>query len=335
MKKFWFKISEWNKELVTSAIESGFSAIYVPEGFVSKVKELAVLDVISKDKQADFVIGQDIEEVLIDSKEKEKEVEKYHGKIPVIIMNKDWTIIPLENLISKTSNLVQRVRSADEAKLALETMERGADGILLETTDVLEIKKMGNLIRSALNENLKLVETVIASTEPVGIGDRVVVDTASILKPGQGLLVGDSASALFLVYNENVENPYCDPRPFRVNAGAAHAYIRMPGDTTKYLSELKSGMKALIVDEHGNTEQGVIGRVKIEKRPMMIVRAKSDEREFTLIMQNAETIRLTKPDGGYISVTKLKPGDKILAFLQELGVGRHFGRKLQETIKEQ
>ncbi len=335
MKKFWFKISEWNKELVTLAIESGFSAVYAPEGFAGKVKELAVVDVISKDQQADFIIGKDVAEVLIDSKDKEKEAEKYQGKIPVIITNKDWTIIPLENLISKTSNLIQHVHSADEAKLALETMEKGADGILLETADPLEIKKTGKLIQTAGNEHLSLVTAQIVSAEPVGLGDRVVVDTGTLLKPGQGLLVGDSASALFLVYNENVENPYCDPRPFRVNAGAAHAYIRMPGDTTKYLSELKSGMRALLVDPKGNTETAVIGRIKIERRPMILVKANAGGKEFTLVLQNAETIRLTAPGGGFISVTKLKAGDEVLAYLQEEGVGRHFGTKIEETIKEQ
>lgn len=335
MKKFWFKINEWDKKAVTTALETGFQAIYVPEGYVEKVKELSVVDVISKDKKADLVLGKDVEEVLISSREKENEVIKHKGKIPVIIMNKDWTIIPLENLISKTSNLIQHVRNAETAKLALETMEKGADGILLETADLFEIKKTGQLIRAAQNENLKLVSAEIISSKPVGIGDRVVIDTSTILNPGQGMLVGDSSSAMFLIYNENVENPYCDPRPFRVNAGGAHAYIRVPNDQTKYLSELKSGMIALVVDPKGNTEQVIIGRVKIEKRPMISVLAKAEGRELSLVLQNAETIRLTKPDGNYISATKLKPGDKVLAYLQEQGIGRHFGQKLQETITEQ
>jgi 3-dehydroquinate synthase II len=273
--------------------------------------------------------------VLIDSHAKEDEAVRHQGKIPVIITNKDWTIIPLENLISKTSNLIQHVHTADEAQLALETMERGADGILLETADRAEIKKVGKLMKSAENEALSLVTAKIVSAEPVGLGDRVVVDTGTLLNPGQGLLVGDSSSALLLVYNENVENPYCAPRPFRVNAGAAHAYIRMPGDTTKYLSELKSGMRALLVDSSGNTETAVIGRIKIERRPMLLVKATAGGKEFTLVLQNAETIRLTAPDGGFISVTKLKAGDAVLAYLQEEGVGRHFGTKLAETIKEQ
>jgi len=39
-------------------------------------------------------------------------------------MNKDRTIIPLENLLSKTTNLIQTVTTAEQAKLALTTMEK-------------------------------------------------------------------------------------------------------------------------------------------------------------------------------------------------------------------
>lgn len=334
MKNFWFKVSEWDKKAVVTAIESGFEAIYVPEGKVDKVKELAVVNVISKDKKADMVLGKDVEEVVIDEKSKEDDVVKHKGKIPVIIMNKDWTIIPLENLISKTTNLIQHVKTAKEAKLALETMEVGADGIILETNDLAEIKEVAKLISENENEKLNLVEATITEIENLGVGNRVCVDTASILRPGQGLLVGDSSRAMFLVHNENIETPYCAPRPFRVNAGAAHAYVMMPEEKTNYLMELGSGSIALVVDPKGNTERIIVGRAKIEKRPLMIIKAEAEGKKFSIVLQNAETIRLTKPDGQYASVTRLKKGDKVLAYLQEEGIGMHFGQKLKETITE-
>jgi 3-dehydroquinate synthase II len=49
-------------------------------------------------------------------------------------------------------------------------------------------------------------------------------------------------------------------------------------------------------------------------------------------MQNAETIRLVSPQGKPISITLLKPGDKVLARV-EMG-GRHFGMKVDETLIE-
>lgn len=48
---------------------------------------------------------------------------------------------------------------------------------------------------------------------------RVCVDMASLLAPGEGLLVGSFARALFLVHSECAESAYINSRPFRVNAG--------------------------------------------------------------------------------------------------------------------
>jgi 3-dehydroquinate synthase II len=164
------------------------------------------------------------------------------------------------------------------------------------------------------------------------MGDRVCVDTTSILKPGQGLLVGDSSAGMFLVHAENVETPYCDPRPFRVNAGAVHAYVRVPDGKTKYLSDLAVGSRVLVIDKDGKGETAFVGRSKTERRPLILVEAEYKGLRASLVLQNAETIRLTRPDGSPASVVTLKPGDEVLAYFEE--AGRHFGQKVQETIRE-
>ncbi|MBN9339690.1 MAG: hypothetical protein J0H52_06380, partial [Comamonadaceae bacterium] len=68
----------------------------------------------------------------------------------------------------------------------------------------------------------------------------------SMLKKGQGMLVGNSSAFTFLVHAETESNPYVAARPFRVNAGAVHAYAVMPGDRTNYLEELASGDEVLV-----------------------------------------------------------------------------------------
>jgi 3-dehydroquinate synthase II len=150
--------------------------------------------------------------------------------------------------------------------------------------------------------------------------------------PGQGMLVGNSSSALFLIHSESISNPYVSPRPFRVNAGPVHSYTRVPGGKTRYLSELSAGDPVLIVDFNGDTTTGIVGRLKIEKRPLMLVEAVAGGKEMTTIVQNAETIRLTDPEGNAISVVNLSPGDKILVAVEE--GGRHFGMKIEESITE-
>jgi 3-dehydroquinate synthase II len=70
---------------------------------------------------------------------------------------------------------------------------------------------------------------------------------------------------------------------------------------------------------------------------MMLIEAEAEGQQIGLILQNAETIRLVSPDGKAVSVTKLKPGDKVLGHIEKAGpsgAGRHFGMKVDETLIE-
>jgi 3-dehydroquinate synthase II len=144
--------------------------------------------------------------------------------------------------------------------------------------------------------------------------------------------VGNSARALFLIHAESVENPFVAPRPFRVNAGGVHAYVRVPGGKTRYLSELKAGLEVLLVDFRGDTHRAIVGRVKIERRPLLLVEAEAGGGIVSVILQNAETIRLVNPQGEPVSIVDLREGQEILIALEDLA--RHFGMKVQETLEE-
>jgi len=135
-----------------------------------------------------------------------------------------------------------------------------------------------------------------------------------------------------LVHSESVENPYVASRPFRVNAGAVHAYTLTPGGKTKYLADLKAGDEVMLVNFQGKSQTAYLGRNKIEKRPMMLIEAEAQGQPISLVMQNAETIRLVSPDGKPISITALKPGDKVLGHIEK--AGRHFGMQVDETLIE-
>jgi 3-dehydroquinate synthase II len=329
MKKLWVNVPKWDKKIVTTALESNADAVLVPKGFSKKVKELGLIKTISQD--GDLKLGKDVVIITINSKDDEKRALKESKSKTVIIKTTDWTIIPLENLIAQTKGLMAEVKNSNEAKTALEILEKGVDGILLTTTNLGEIKKTASLIKKS-TEKINLVKAKITSIQPVGTGDRVCIDTCTNMKIGQGMLVGDSSSGMFLIHSESIENPYVAQRPFRVNASAVHAYIMAPEGKTKYLSELKTGEEALIVDAKGNTEIAIIGRTKVEKRPLMLLKATIKGKRISLILQNAETIRLVKPNGKPISIVKLKKGDEVLAYIEE--AGRHFGVKIKETIVE-
>ena len=62
-----------------------------------------------------------------------------------------------------------------------------------------------------------------------------------------------------------------------------------------------------------------------------MVTATDGKKEYSVMLQNAETIKVVGRNGS-VSVTRLSPGDKILAKI-ETG-GRHFGMAIEETISE-
>lgn len=329
MKKFWVDARKWDKKIVTTALESSADALLVEKGYSDKVHELGLIKTVSED--GDIRLGKDVFEVAINSKQDEISAAKIGKTKTVIVKTSDWTVIPLENLIAENAEIIANVGSAKEAKIALEILEKGVSGILLTTTDLSEIKKTGELVKSQ-SENVPIVRAKVTKIETLGSGDRVCIDTCTNMIEGQGMLVGNTSSGMFLVHSESVENPYVEARPFRVNAGAVHAYVRAPGNKTKYLSEVKSGDKVLIVDFKGNTLEAIVGRSKIEKRPLMLVEADANGKKISLILQNAETIRLVKPNGKPISIVKVKVGDEVLAYTED--AGRHFGMKIKETITE-
>lgn len=329
MRKIWVKNDPWDKNIVMTALEGGADGIMVPKGYSEKVKKLGRIQTISED--GDLRLGKDVIFYAIKNSDDENEIVKLGRSKKVILQCKNWTVIPLENLIAKGADVIVQVSDIKEVETVFGILEKGVQHILLHTNDAAELKKILSLIGSK-EERISLETAEIQEVAPIGMGDRVCVDTCTSMVKGQGLLVGNSSSAMFLVHAETVLNPYVSPRPFRINAGPVHAYTKVPGGKTTYLSELSAGDRVLIVDFKGNAEIGVVGRLKIEKRPLMLVRATVNKKEVTTILQNAETIRLTSPEGNPISVVKLGPGDKVLITVEK--GGRHFGHQIDETITE-
>jgi 3-dehydroquinate synthase II len=147
----------------------------------------------------------------------------------------------------------------------------------------------------------------------------------------EGMLVGSMSRGLFFVHAETAESPYVASRPFRVNAGAVHAYVRTLGGKTKYLAELQSGDEVQVVDTEGTTRETVVGRAKIEKRPMFRVQAEIEGDRIETLLQNAETIKVATR-AGRTAVTDLEVGDEMLVYYEE--TARHFGEAVEESIIE-
>lgn len=252
-----------------------------------------------------------------------------------LVVGEDWTIIPLENLIARIGSeteLVAGVQTAAEAQTAFETLELGADAVLLDSDSPDEIRNAVAVRDELDREELDLEYATITGIEPTGSADRVCVDTASIMDDDEGMLVGSMSRGLFFVHAETADSPYVASRPFRVNAGAVHAYVRTPDGGTKYLSELQSGDDVQVVDLDGNTREAVVGRVKIEKRPMFRIEAETaDGDDVETLLQNAETVKVATPDGRK-AVTDLEIDDEVKLY-RDVGA-RHFGEAVEESIIE-
>ncbi|MFX1478888.1 MAG: 3-dehydroquinate synthase II [Promethearchaeota archaeon] len=283
----------------------------------------------------------------ITSKEDEQEIVALAKSSQVnfiIVKARDWKIIPFENLIAEMhktdTELIAEVEDVKEAELMVKTMEIGVDGILVTPKSPNDIIELKNILFTTFH--IELTTAKVIRIENVPEAERVCVDTTSLLKIGEGLLVGSTAAGFSLIHSETFETEFVASRPFRVNAGDVSAYVIIPDEDpdklyrTKYLSELKGGDKVLAVNNKGEARVVSVGRVKIETRPMLRfeleVSLGSKKIPLSCICQNAETIRLVGIDGNAISVVDIKVGDEILV---HLGPGAtHFGTPIKETIIE-
>ena len=185
-------------------------------------------------------------------------------------------------------------------------LEVGVDGVIFNASSINEV---GEALVYLGTRSFELKPAKIIEIKEVGDGERVCVDTASMLHRGEGMLIGSRSNFLFLVHNESVGSSFTSPRPFRVNAGAVHCYTLSPDGTTNYLSEIETGSEVLVIDSKGKARRVTVGRSKIERRPMLMIKASIGEEIGGIIAQDAETIRFVKPNGQLVSVTHLKKGD--------------------------
>jgi len=328
--------------------QEGINTIYADPKSVSKYRD--GFNVIYPSDEADSVVCKDIGTIRkvkhsgklagfyikVTSKKDEDTIVQAasNGADFVIVDAKNWKIIPLENIIAKLQKTNTKVytlaNSADEVRTMFSVLQLGVDGVILNTSSASTIKKSMVYLGS---KEFALKPAKIIEIKDVGIGERVCVDTASMLNKGEGMLIGSRSNFMFLIHNESVGSAFTSPRPFRVNAGAVHCYTLMPDGNTKYLSEIEAGDEVLVVNTKGKARRVAVGRSKVETRPMRLIKAVTDGEVGSIIVQNAETIRFVGNDGRLIPVTEVKNGNKILAYAK-VAAGRHFGMEVDEYVLE-
>lgn len=89
----------------------------------------------------------------------------------------------------------------------------------------------------------------------------------------------------------------------------------MAGGRTAYLSELHTGSQVLVVDATGRSRTVLVGRVKIESRPLLLIEVDVDGQRHSVLLQNAETVCLVSPGGESLDTVWL-----IFEFVQTMWV---------------
>ncbi|NIR87459.1 3-dehydroquinate synthase II [Candidatus Bathyarchaeota archaeon] len=353
MKELWIEIDEpisgkVKKSLVKSAAQFCDALLVDPRDAEDARKigvktaassgdcDINVLEIFDESKARKLKeMGKAVAvKVSMRGREDEKTIAKaVESSSDYIILNcPDWKVIPLENVIAMTrgkTKLLAEVSCAKDARVALETLELGADGVVLKTSSLEELAETAAITKKQALK-IKLVPAKVVELKQIGTGARVCVDTCDLMRLGEGILAGCQSSGLFLVQAEVYESPYVETRPFRVNAGPVSLYTLSSLNKTRYLSELKAGDEVLIVDREGKVRSTHVGRVKIERRPMLLIEAECEGKRIKTIVQNAETIRLVTSEGSK-SVAELKAGDEVLVRRTGEG-GRHFGTLVKEEM---
>jgi 3-amino-4-hydroxybenzoic acid synthase len=249
---------------------------------------------------------------------------------------RDPTNIPMEIVLAAADGaagtIITAVDRVEDAEVHLSVLERGPDGVLLTPAAPGDATRLAELVRRR-SPDLDLVTLTVTAVRHAGTGERACVDTCTWLRQDEGILVGSRAGALVLCVSETHPLPYMPTRPFRVNAGAIMSYTLADHEHTRYLSELAAGGTVLAVGADGRTRTVIVGRVKIETRPLLSIDAVAPSGEpVNLIVQDDWHVRVLGPGAAVRNSTELRPGDEILGHLP--GRERHVGYPIDELCYE-
>ena len=286
----------------------------------------------------------DVAMVEIIGVEGQKEAISLIGSVPwILIRCRDWKMIPLENLVAASSGSGTKLAVAISKNIDLQgvayALQHGVDAVVLPPED--NFPDLWSTARSLVREGINvspephppsLSHAKITSISEGGLGERVCVDLTERLSEGEGIVVGSTSACLSLVHGETLPSEYVPTRPFRINAGAVHSYVVMADKSTKYLSELESGDQVSVFSVDGSIRESTIGRLKIERRPLLKISFKSEDYSGHVMVQQAETVRMILSDSTPISVTEISQDDEIIVVTENSM--RHLGKAVIGEVRE-
>ena len=288
--------------------------------------------------------------VHIEGKESQDQARALIGSVKWLLLSfESWSMIPLENLIAANegtpTKIAAQLTTVAQIQGAAFALEQGVDAVviadeasMIESAIIAKAQRLERTESSTVkpegsSNEINIESLAITSVEEGGIGERYCIDFTSLLNQGDGVLGGSNASSFMLVHGETISSEFVPSRPFRVNAGSPQSYVLMADGTTKYLAELQSGDSVSITSKQGTMRQAVVGRLKVEQRPLLLFRwVNENDKEGHMFLQQAETVRAVDTFGVPVSVTSLVAGDRILGWSDE--GARHIGVTISSLVSE-
>lgn len=248
---------------------------------------------------------------------------------------RDKTNIPLELLLARAQGTRTRVlkellSSAETASVA-GVLESGPAGLVVGAEQLADIDRVAEALRLHREEHKDLVALEVTRAEPIGMGYRGCIDTTTLFGTDEGMIVGSTSCGGFLVCAEVHYLPYMNLRPFRVNAGAVHSYVFSARETA-YITDLTAGTRTDVVSATGRFREVVVGRVKVELRPLRLLEARHEDVTLNVFLQDDWHVRVMGADATPLNLTDVTPGTMLLGHVA--APGRHVGIKVAEEISE-
>jgi len=288
--------------------------------------------------------------VILDGEASQNHARSLVGSVEWLVLEfSDWSMIPIENLLAACEGTPTKIAAVlstpEQAQGAGFALQRGVEALvvspsvemleaaLIVKSQRLESEQIESDEEASFSAKVGMGKLTITSVESGGTAERYCIDMTRLLKHGEGLLLGSSASSFLFVHGETVESEFVPTRPFRVNAGPPHAYVRMSNGNTKYLSELHTGDEILLTNTDGIQRSATIGRLKIEIRPMLLIKwLDENDKEGSMFLQQAETVRVVDLNNKTKSITALNEGDIVLGWC-DVGA-RHIGASISSIVTE-
>lgn len=333
-----------------SSIESGIPAIEGADRMLHAKKTDSEIDFFTDGHRlmrSNQLVGS---LVMLDGEASQNHARSLVGSVEWLVLEfSDWSMIPIENLLAACEGTPTKIAAVlstpEQAQGAGFALQKGVEAIvvspsvemveaaLIVKSQRLETEQIQSKEEPYVSTKVGMGKLNITSVESGGTAERYCIDMTRLLTNGEGLLLGSNASSFLFVHGETVESEFVPTRPFRVNAGPPHAYVRMANGHTKYLSELHTGDDILLVNTEGMLRSATIGRLKIEIRPMLLIKwLDENDKEGSMFLQQAETVRVVSLDNKIKSITALKKGDVVLGWC-DVGA-RHIGASISSIVTE-